>query len=278
MEKPQGIPPSWRKEAAAAVRSRTGLQPKVGIILGSGLGPFAEEIQGATVIPYAEIPHFPVSTVPGHAGRLVLGRVEGVPVVAMQGRVHAYEGYPLAAVAFPVWVMKELGVETLIASNAAGSLNPDYHAGDLMLITDHLNFVFDNPLVGPNDDELGPRFPASDLAYTPELQAVAREAAAALGVPLREGVYAWIRGPIFETAAFCRFLRQAGADAIGMSTVPEILAAVHCGMRTVAISCLTDELRAKDEPPLTHEEVLAVAERVGASFRSLLKEIVRRLA
>lgn len=277
MDKPQGIPPSWRKEAAAEVRSRTGLRPKVAVILGSGLGPLADEIEDATAIPYGEIPHFPVSTVPGHAGRLILGRIEGVPVLAMQGRVHAYEGYPLSALAFPVWVMKELGVETLIASNAAGSLNPDYHAGDLMLITDHLNFVFDNPLVGPNDDELGPRFPASDLAYTPELQAVARAAAAAVGVPLREGVYAWIRGPFYETAAFCRFLRMAGADAIGMSTVPEILAAVHCGMRTLAISCLTDEVRQKGEPPLTHEEVLAVAERVGASFRALLREIVRRL-
>lgn len=208
------------REAVAAIRERTGLVPEIGLILGSGLGDLAEQIEDATVIPYGEIPHFPVSTVAGHAGRLVIGRLEGKPVVAMQGRFHYYEGYSMAQVAFPVYVMKFLGTKVLIVTNAAGGMNKAFQPGDLMLIVDHLNFTGDNPLIGPNDDELGPRFPDMSRAYDPELIALAEQKAQELGIRVQKGVYAGISGPNYLPPAELVMLRRLGGDAVGMSTIP----------------------------------------------------------
>lgn len=262
------------REAVAAIRERTNHVPEIGLILGSGLGDLAEQIADATVIPYGEIPHFPVSTVAGHAGRLMIGRLEGKTVVAMQGRFHYYEGYSMAQVAFPVYVMKFLGAKVLIVTNAAGGMNKAFQPGDLMLIVDHLNFMGDNPLIGPNDDELGPRFPDLSRAYDPELIALAEQKARDLGIRVQKGVYAGISGPNYLPPAELVMLRRLGGDAVGMSTIPEVIAAAHCGLRVLGISCITDMAIGEELEPLTHEQVVAVAERTKPKFTALVRAVV----
>lgn len=262
------------REAVAAIRERTNHVPEIGLILGSGLGDLAEQIADATVIPYGEIPHFPVSTVAGHAGRLMIGRLEGKTVVAMQGRFHYYEGYSMAQVAFPVYVMKFLGAKVLIVTNAAGGMNKAFQPGDLMLIVDHLNFTGDNPLIGPNDDELGPRFPDLSRAYDPELIALAEQKARDLGIRVQKGVYAGISGPNYLPPAELVMLRRLGGDAVGMSTIPEVIAAAHCGLRVLGISCITDMAIGEELEPLTHEQVVAVAERTKPKFTALVRAVV----
>ncbi|RLC62657.1 MAG: purine-nucleoside phosphorylase [Chloroflexi bacterium] len=265
--------------AAAFIRERTQLQPKVGLILGSGLNPLAESVEDDVVIPYHEIPHFPTATVEGHAGRLVLGMLEGQAVVVMQGRAHYYEGYSMAEVTFPVRVMQVLGIETLIVTNAAGGLNAEFQAGDVMLITDHINLIGMaglNPLRGPNLDEFGPRFPDMSEAYDVHLRMLARQVATERNVLLRRGVYICLAGPSFETSSDLRFLRLIGADAVGMSTVPEVTVARHGGTRVLGLSGISNVLPVEGTAPVetTHEEVLeagrAIVPRMAAIIRGVL--------
>jgi purine-nucleoside phosphorylase len=272
--------PDRRKEAAAYVRSQCPVKPQIGLILGSGLGPLADEITGATVIPYRDIPHFPVSTVQGHAGELVIGVLEGKRVVAMKGRIHYYEGYSMQEVVFPVWVMRTLGATHLIATCAAGGANRSFTPGDLMIIVDHINWMFDNPLIGPNDDELGPRFPGMGLAYPWELVEVAQRAADAVGIKVQRGVYIGTSGPCYSSMAESQIYRLLRADAVGMSTVPEIMAAVHAGMKTMGIAAITDvgkDPKAGQRTVTTHEEVLRVANELSPRFIKLMKAIIHRL-
>jgi len=264
-------------QAAEMIQKRSSVRPRVGLILGSGLGILAEEIEEAVTIPYEEIPHFPISTVEGHAGRLVLGRLEGQAVVAMQGRFHLYEGYPLEAVTFPIRVMKALGVETAVITNAAGGINESFRAGDLMLIRDHINFMFRNPLVGPNDPELGVRFPDMSEAYDASLRRLARRVADEQGIELKEGVYAAMLGPSYETPAEIRMLCTVGGDAVGMSTVPEVIVARHAGIRVLGLSCIANMAAGILPQPLSHEEVMETAERVKETFLRLVKGILREL-
>ena len=255
-------------------------RPSTGIILGSGLGALADEVDAYASISYKDIPGFAQSSVEGHAGRLVLGALEGVNVVVMQGRLHYYEGFDLHQVTFPVRVMKELGAHTLIVTNAAGGLNPDFEAGDLMLIEDHINLLGwggHNPLMGPNDPALGPRFPAMNPAYDPDLIRIAEKAGAECNVPLRRGVYILVAGPNYETRAELRLLRQWGADAVGMSTVHETLVARHGGMKVLGISNITNMALADSDEPVNHEEVLAVAEESRPRFLRLAKAIVKAI-
>lgn len=280
------------RAAADFIRSRSTVAPRVGLILGSGLGVLGDQIRGADVIDYAGIPGFPVSTVEGHAGRLVLGALEGTsgkaddsdagvasatPVVIMQGRFHYYEGYSMDQVVFPVRVMKLLGVETLIVTNAAGGINKEFTPGDLMLITDHIKFFTDSPLRGPNIGAFGLRFNDMSSAYAPELRERARSAARAGGVALREGVYAYMPGPSFETPAEIRMLRTLGADAVGMSTVPEVIAAVHAGIRVLGISAISNMAAGILDQPLHHEEVMETGRRVQETFIGLVRAIVEKL-
>ncbi len=254
----------------------------IGLVLGSGLNALAQSISEPVVIPYESIPHFPVSTVMGHEGRLLIGTLAGQMIVAMQGRFHLYEGYSAAEVTFPIRVMRRLGVGRLILTNAAGGLNPEFCAGDLMLIVDHLNLVGmagHNPLIGPNIGSFGTRFPSMTEAYASSMRRLALETATELEIPLRQGVYAYLAGPNFETPAEVRFLRQAGADAVGMSTVPEALVGVHAGMQVLAISTITnvaiDEL--DTDRDTDHEEVLETGQRVVPLLTSLLACILERL-
>jgi purine-nucleoside phosphorylase len=265
------------QEAASFIKSRVQIKPTIGMILGSGLGVLADEIEEASVIDYHEIPHFPVSTVEGHAGRLVIGRLEGKPVIAMQGRFHYYEGYRQQDVVFPVYVMKLLGVDTLVVTNAAGGMNSNFKPGDLMLISDHINFTGSNPLIGPNDPRLGVRFPDMSNAYDKTLRALAKSVAESLGIPVQEGVYLGISGPSFETPAELIMKRKLGADAIGMSTVPEVIAANHAGLRVLGITCITDMAIGEELEPLTHEQVLEVANQTRPLFIRLVKGIVREV-
>jgi purine-nucleoside phosphorylase len=269
-------------EAADFIRSRTGHTPTVGLVLGSGLGPLADSIEQAAIIPYREIPHFPTSTVAGHAGRLVIGDLAGVTVCAMQGRFHFYEGYSLAQVTLPVRVMARLGIRTLILTNAAGGINPSFAVGDLMLIEDHINLVGmagHNPLMGANQDDFGPRFPPMNRAYTRRLRQLALTVAAEQGETLQRGVYCWVAGPNFETPAEIRFLRTIGADAVGMSTVPETLVAHHAGLEVLAISTITnngiDQVDVEHEP--THEEVQEAGKLIVPRLTRLLVGILGRL-
>jgi len=267
-----------RAEAAATICSLCDALPQIGLILGSGLGDLADEITAATVIPYSEIPHFPVSTVVGHAGELVIGDLEGKCVAAMKGRFHYYEGYSMRQLAFPVRVMRTLGVDTLIATNAAGGVNRSFRPGDLMVIVDHINWMFDNPLRGPNDDELGVRFPSMAQAYPWDLVEVAMRAAENEGIHLQKGVYIAVQGPNYTSGAESQIYRMLRADAVGMSTVPEIMAATHAGMRTLGISCITDckpDPKAGPAGVLTHEEVVATANRAKPKFIRLMRAILR---
>ena len=266
-------------EAARAVRERGlgAVSPQVGLILGSGLGPFADQLTGATAIDYGDIPYFPNSHVAGHRGRLVLGTRAGARCVAMQGRVHMYEGHSAAAVAFPARVLIALGARVLIISNAAGGLNAAWQPGTLMLIGDHIDLLRDHALRGPNDDRLGPRFPDMTKAYAPELRARVREAAAGAGIHLEEGVYVAMPGPTYETPAEVRMIRGLGGDAAGMSTVPEVCVARHMGARVIGISCITNQAAGITGQELSHEEVTETASRVRATFEALLDAILARL-
>jgi purine-nucleoside phosphorylase len=262
------------KAAVVAIRALTKQKPTIAIVLGSGLGALADEVGGADRIAYEEIPGWRKSTAPGHAGQLVVGTLEGKTVAVMKGRLHYYEGYDITEVVFPIRVFKAMGIETLILTNACGGLNPTYRAGDLMVVSDHINFMATNPLRGPNDDALGPRFPDMVGTYTEELRKIAHS----VDPDLREGVYVAVAGPNYETPAELRMLRRWGADAVGMSTVPEVLVARHQGMRILAIATVTD--MATGLPGLvdhvTHEEVLAVADRAGKRLASLVKGVVAR--
>jgi purine-nucleoside phosphorylase len=261
----------------AAIRSRYTGSPEVAIILGTGLGALGREIALHTSIDYAEIPGFPLSTVESHSGRLLFGTLGGKRVVAMQGRFHRYEGYSLQEVSFPVRVMHALGAKTLVVSNACGVMNPLWDKGELMLIADHINLLGDNPLVGPNDDTLGPRFPDMSRPYDPALRAIAREVAIEEKIILREGVYAAVTGPNLETRAEYRMLRNAGADVVGMSTVPEVIVAVHAGMRVLGISILTDRCLPDALEPATVEEIIAVASRAEPQLTTLVRGVLERL-
>ncbi|MED0655240.1 purine-nucleoside phosphorylase [Anoxybacillus geothermalis] len=266
------------EKAADVLRQRMPAPPAIGLILGSGLGVLAEEIEEAVCIPYEEIPGFPVSTVEGHAGRLVCGRLEGAAVVAMQGRFHYYEGYSLREVTFPVRVMKALGVRQLIVTNAAGGVNEQFRPGDLMIISDHINLLGTNPLIGPNDPELGPRFPDLTEAYSRRLRQLAKEAAAKLGLRVQEGVYVANTGPSYETPAEIRMIRTLGGDAVGMSTVPEVIVARHGGMEVLGISCISNMAAGMSDAPLHHDEVVETAERVKTDFLRFIKAIVAEMA
>jgi purine-nucleoside phosphorylase len=267
------------QDTVLAIRQRAGgLSPRVGIILGSGLGAFADGFERKVAIPYADLPHFPHSSVPGHAGRLVLGHVGGEPVVAMQGRVHSYEGYSPAQVAFPARVLCALGIRALVVTNAAGGINTQFAPGDLMAITDHINLSGWNALTGPNDDRLGTRFPDMSRAYSPDFQARLLESAQRTQVVLRQGVYAMVSGPSYETPAEIRMLRTLGADAVGMSTVPEVVAAGHMGVPVAGISCITNLAAGVGDKPLTHEEVAETANRVADIFARLLTDFLPVLA
>lgn len=267
------------QETVQAVRQRAGgLTPRVGIILGSGLGAFADGFERKTVIPYQDLPHFPHSSVPGHAGRMVLGLVGGEPVVAMQGRVHSYEGYSSTQVAFPARVLCALGIRALVVTNAAGGINTQFAPGDLMAITDHINLSGWNALTGPNDERLGPRFPDMSRAYAPALRALLLESSQRTQVPLQQGVYAMVAGPSYETPAEIRMLRTLGADAVGMSTVPEVVAAGHMSVPVVGISCITNLAAGVGDKPLTHDEVAETANRVAGIFSRLLTDFLPRVA
>ncbi len=270
------------EEAAAAVRRSLTDLPRVGIILGSGLGGVAEAVEAATVIPYTEVPHFPQATVEGHAGRLVVGRLEGQMVMVMQGRAHYYEGYSMAQVTLPIRVMQALGVGTLIVTNAAGGLNLDFEPADVMVIRDHINLIGmagQSPLRGPNLDRFGPRFPDMTRAYDPALRALALQVAQEAGIPVHEGVYVCLAGPNFESPADVRFLRLIGADAVGMSTVPEVIVARHGGMRVLGLSGISNVLTGEDEPPAetTHEEVLEAGRLLAPRLEAIVRGVLRRL-
>ncbi len=270
------------EEAVQAIRAHAALQPTIALILGSGLGDIATEVREATAIPYGEIAHFARSTVVGHAGRLLLGMLEDVPVVVMQGRFHFYEGYPLAVLTLPVRVMHKLGARILIVSNAAGGVNPTYRAGDFMLIRDHINMpglAGMNPLTGPNDERFGTRFPPLADAYDVELRALARSVAAQWSeMTLHEGVYTMVGGPNYETRAELKYLRLIGTDAVGMSTVPEVTVARHAGMRVLGISLITNSATGDETQEINHAEVLAAADAARPLFSTLVRGVVRGIA
>jgi purine-nucleoside phosphorylase len=264
--------------AAQFVSAQTELRPKIAIVLGSGLGAFAEQLESATAIPFAKIPHFPKSTVPGHSGKLLLGLVSSVPVAVMQGRVHAYEGYNSAEVTFPVRALGRMGVRMLVLTNAAGGINPELHRGQLMLIADHINLSGRNPVAGANDDRLGPRFFDMSEAYSARLRGLAHQAGEGLGMVLEEGVYLSVLGPSFETPAEIRAFRTMGADLVGMSTVQETIVARHMGIEVLGISCVTNMAAGIQKEPLSHEEVMATGRAVEAQLAGLLTRVVPLMA
>ncbi|MDX6499224.1 MAG: purine-nucleoside phosphorylase [Blastocatellia bacterium] len=266
------------QEAARLIRSRTDVDVTVAIVLGSGLGAFAGDLTEATQIPYDEIPGFARSTVEGHAGRLVIGKSGAATVAAMQGRFHFYEGYSLQEVTFPLRVLKLLGVRTVVLTNAAGALNVEFTPGSLMVISDHLNLLGDNPLRGPNDERFGPRFPDLTSVYARRLQDVVIEEARTLGLKLPRGIYGALAGPSYETPAEIRMLRTLGADVVGMSTVPEAIVARHMAMEVVGISCITNLAAGVSDEPIDHSQVMAIGERVREDFTKLLGRVVGRLS
>ncbi|MEK5061833.1 purine-nucleoside phosphorylase [Paenibacillus shunpengii] len=272
------------EEAAAYITSKLGkYSPKIGLVLGSGLGDLGDQIEDAVYIPYDEVPHFPKSTVEGHAGRFVIGQLEGKDVIIMQGRFHYYEGYDMRTVVMPVYVMKRLGIQTLVLTNAAGGMNRAFKAGDLMLISDHINMTGANPLIGPNDPKLGVRFPDMSAAYDPEYRILAKELAKDIQgedgsvLELQEGVYCGISGPTYSTPKESTMFALLGGDAIGMSTVGEVIAASHAGLRVLGISCITDMAIGEELEPLTHEQVVAVANRTKPKFIGLIRAFVSRV-
>lgn len=265
------------KDSADFILSKSKYKPQIGLILGSGLGAIADQIEDAEFYNYNELPNFPISTVEGHAGRLVIGNFQGKQVVAMQGRFHFYEGYNMQEVTFPVRVMKLLGVEKLIVTNAAGAVNKDFTPGDLMLINDHINLSGSNPLFGKNLSEFGTRFPDMSNAYDKDLRNKIKEIAKNLNIELREGVYTMFTGPTYETPAEVRMARILGSDAVGMSTVPEVIVANHSGMKVMGISCMTNMAAGILEQPLNHEEVMETSERVRESFITLITNIIKEI-
>ncbi|TCP31732.1 purine-nucleoside phosphorylase [Scopulibacillus darangshiensis] len=264
-------------EAVKVIESQMTIKPQIGMILGSGLGVLADELTDAVQIPYESIPHFPKPTVEGHKGQFVVGLLDQVPVIVMQGRFHYYEGYSLEQVTLPVRVMTSLGIKKLIVTNASGGVNTSFAAGDLMLITDHINMLGTNPLIGPNDNALGNRFPDMSAAYDPELQGLTKQAASDLEIKLKEGVYLATSGPSYETPAEVRMMRTLGADAVGMSTVPEVIVAKHSGLSVLGISCISNAASGILQQPLSHEEVMETTEKVKVHFIQLVKDIVKRI-
>jgi purine-nucleoside phosphorylase len=262
------------EHATRIIRSRITVEPRIALVLGSGLGGFADDFEEAVAIPYEEIPGFVRSTAQGHAGRLVIGKVDSVPVLAMQGRVHYYEGYSLEEVTFPVRTFGLLGIKTLILTNAAGGINVQLTQGALMMITDHVNLMGVNPLRGPNDERFGPRFPDMTAVYSPELQELVVEEAKAINVEVRRGIYGALSGPSYETPAEIHLLRTLGADAVGMSTVPEAIVARHMGIEVLGISCITNMAAGISDEPINHEEVMATGIRVRATFTELLQRVI----
>ena len=266
------------QESADAIRAKIGdFQPKVAMILGSGLGFLGDEVEHPIAVPYAQIPHFKVSTAPGHKGQLVFGTLEGQAVAVMQGRMHHYEGYSYEEVSYAVRVLRLLGCDTLVVTNAAGCVNREWSVGDLMLITDHIKIFMESPLRGENLPQFGPRFPDASHLYTPALREVARQAAAELSIPLREGVYMYFPGPQYETPAEVRFARVAGADAVGMSTAPEVITAGHCGMQVLGFTLLSNMAAGILDQPLSEQEVLDAAEAAREKFSGLVRACLRRL-
>jgi purine-nucleoside phosphorylase len=260
--------------AADFIQSRISVNPRVAVVLGSGLGAFADTLENASSIPYSEIPGWPKSTAVGHAGKFVAGLCKGVPVAVLAGRAHLYEGYTASDAVYGIRTLDLLGVETVILTNAAGGVNKDYKPGDLVLIADHINLLGQNPLTGPNDDSVGPRFPDMSEAYSKKLREAARAAGQALGLDLKEGVYAAVPGPSYETPAEIRYLRAIGADLVGMSTVPETIAANHAGLRVLGISCVTNHAAGVIEGKLDHKEVIEVGERMKGTLIELLRGII----
>ncbi|MEO0079200.1 MAG: purine-nucleoside phosphorylase [candidate division WOR-3 bacterium] len=265
------------RESVQAIRAKSAFKPELGIILGTGLGKLATQVEADSTIPYDTIPHFPVPTVESHRGRLILGVLSGRPVVVMQGRFHYYEGYEPQEITHPVRVMKELGIHTLLVSNAAGAVNPQFQPGDVAVITDHINLTGHNPLRGPNDDTLGPRFPDMFQCYDPKLIELAETTASKLGITLRRGVYAWVTGPNLETAAEYRFIRIIGADLVGMSTVPEVIVARHAGLRVLGFSVVTDMGIPESLKPVNLAEVLRVAAEAEPKLTALVCEVVKQI-
>ena len=265
------------QETVGFIKERTDVKPEVGLILGSGLGSLADKIENPVTIKYEDIPNFPISTVEGHEGQLVIGELAGKTVVAMQGRFHFYEGYPLEDVTFPIRAMIGLGIESMIVTNAAGGANLEYKPGDLMIITDHINFTGQNPLRGKNIDELGPRFLDMTWAYNKEYIQMAKESGKNLGLNLKEGIYMWLTGPTYETPAEVRMARGLGADAVGMSTVPEVIIANHEGVKVLGISCITNMAAGILDQPLNHDEVVETSMKVKENFEKLLIDLIERM-
>lgn len=266
------------RRAADAIREATGAEPEAALVLGTGLGGLAEAVEDRRELGYGEIPGFPVSTTEGHAGRFVAGRLEGLPVAALDGRFHRYEGYDLGQVGFPIRVLRALGAETLVVSNACGCMNPLWERGDVVLLSDHVNLMGDNPLVGPNVEEQGPRFPDMSEAYDAELRAGAREEALEAGLRVREGVYAAVTGPSLETAAEYRMLRTIGADVVGMSTVPEVIVANHVGLRVLGVGVVTDMALPDALEPVDVAEIIATSEEAAPALEGLVRGVLARLA
>ena len=264
-------------EAGDFLKGKTKLRPEIGIILGTGLGALAEEIEKESIISYKEIPHFPVSTVESHAGRLIFGTIGNKPVMAMQGRFHYYEGYSMQQITFPVRVMKYLGAKTLLVSNACGGMNPLFSAGDVMIIEDHINLFGDNPLIGVNDDSLGPRFPDMSEPYSRQLIALAEQVALEEKIKLQKGVYVALSGPCLETRAEYRFLRATGADVVGMSTVPEVIVAVHSSMRVLGLSVITDECFPDALEPVDIQRILKTAAQAEPKLTLVMKKVVEKI-
>ena len=266
-----------RAEAASFIKERLPIEPEYLLILGTGLGQLAEEMTVELELPYEEIPHFPVSTVESHAGKLLMGNLGGKSVMAMQGRFHYYEGYSMNQIVFPVRVAKMLGIQTLLVSNACGGLNPNYERGDIMLINDHINFLGDNPLIGPNDPNLGPRFPDMSQPYTERLLSTAEQVALDAGIKIHQGVYLAISGPMLETKAEYRYMRQLGADVVGMSTVPEVIAAIHMSMEVLGISVITDECFPDSLEPVSLDDVLEAAAMAEPHLTRIVVGVLERL-
>jgi purine-nucleoside phosphorylase len=262
------------EHATRIIRARTTVEPRIAIVLGSGLGGFADDFEDAVGIPYEDIPGFVRSTAQGHAGRLVIGKIDGIPVLAMQGRVHYYEGYSLEEVTFPVRTFGLLGIKTLVLTNAAGGINVELTQGALMVLSDHVNLMGVNPLRGSNDERFGPRFPDMSAVYAAELQELVVDEAKAIGVEVRRGIYGALSGPSYETPAEIHLLRNLGADAVGMSTVPEAIVARHMGLEVVGISCITNMAAGISDEPINHEEVMATGNRVRETFTELLRRVI----
>lgn len=264
-------------ESVDYIKSKLNFQPEIGVILGSGLGDMADTVEERTVIKYSEVPNLPVSTVQGHAGQFVVGKLNGKNVIMMQGRFHYYEGYDISTLTLPIYIMKNLGVKSLIVTNAAGGVNTSFVPGDLMIINDHINFCGNSPLIGKNDDKIGPRFPDMSEAYSKDYVKLAHEVSNGLNLKLQEGVYMMFSGPTYETPSEVRMARILGADAVGMSTVPEAIAASHCGIKTLGISCITNMAAGILDQPLNHEEVIETSAKVKSQFVKLVKEIIARM-